>query len=135
MKRYDECKTNLQRSNPKGNQLSNYRKLSGTEAMKNKTNSRNQGSLVLDKNKNRSMSSMNEKKLNCSMTNVNDQRKINLDNYRNGKGIVGKYNSVDEDMDISSGIFKKKPNIAEFKSKQPASINQSAISTFKLLNI
>jgi len=77
------------------------------------------------------MSTMKEKQLNCSITKVNDQKKRNLDNYRNGKGSVGKYNSVDEDMDISSGIFKKKPNLAEFKSKQPASINQSALSTFK----
>ncbi len=75
---------------------------------------------------------MNEKKLNCSMTSIDDQRKRKNENNRNFKGSVGKYNSVEEDMDISSGIFKKKPNLAEFKSKQSSSIiNQSALSTFK----
>ncbi len=100
--------------------------------MKNKSNSRNQGNVVFDKNKNRSISTMNEKKLNCSMTSIDEQRKRNHENKRNCKGSVGKYNSVDEDMDISSGIFKKKPNLSDFKSKQSSNINnQSALSTFK----
>jgi hypothetical protein len=94
--------------------------LSAVDSVRNKTPTRNSNNTVYDRNKNRSVSSIkeNDKKfdrLNTSMTNVNKKTKIEYD--ANGKKTKGKYHTVDEDFDISSDIFKKKPNLNDFKQR------------------
>ena len=138
MKEKYENHINSQRFNIKGSQVSSHsRKLSLPENENIQVPSRNNGNSVLEKNKNRSMSSMgnnikkNVDRLNSSMTGMAEPKSEKIERNLNVRRSSAKYNSVDEELDISSGIFNKRPSLTDFKSKPRKSQNQQALFNFE----